>query len=181
MASDSMYCPECGGLIGGTETTDEGRPCTCFKGVSTASAPAPPASGGDTSVMGQQVVAKAKVCCKCGKDLTKKKRLRDSLGYWCVDCHKADEAANAPKGVRCADCGRTVAEGAITDYDGIRICGKCLEDRKALAKRERKFGKVDDRVYKEHDKKKLYLFLGILGVLVLLTLLRALHLLGNMF
>ena len=174
-----MYCPDCGGLIGATETTDEGRPCTCFKTYASAS---PPSDGGaDTSVMGQQVVAKAKVCCKCGKDLSGKKRLRDSLGYWCVECHRADEAANAPKGVKCAECGRVVAEGAITNYDGIKICGRCLEDRKEQAKRDRKFGKVDDRSFKEHEKQRLYLFLGILGVLFLIIVLRALHLLGNMF
>jgi hypothetical protein len=183
MTSDSMYCPDCGGLIGATETTDEGRPCTCFKSSdykSSAGASAPDSGGGDTSVMGQ-VVAKTKVCCKCGKDLTGKKRLRDSLGYWCVECHKADEAAHAPKGVKCAECGRIVAEGAITNYEGIRICGKCVEDRKAQAKRDRKFGKVDDRLYKEHDRQRLFLMLGVLGVLALIILLRALHLLGNLF
>jgi hypothetical protein len=173
-----MYCPDCGGLIGATETTDQGRPCTCFKKSSSKTAVD---AGSDTSVMGQKVVAKGKVCCKCGKDLTGKKRLRDSLGYWCVDCHKADQAAKAPIGVRCSDCGRIVPEGAITRYDGISICGKCVEERKELAKQKRKFGKVDDKIYKEQDKKRIFVMLGVMGVLLLIILLRALHILPKLF
>jgi DNA-directed RNA polymerase subunit RPC12/RpoP len=128
-----------------------------------------------------QVVAKAKVCCRCGTDLTGKKRLRDSLGYWCVECHRADQAANAPKGVRCADCGRIVPETALTDYDGIRICGKCLGDRKEIGRRERKFGKVDDRVYKEADRKRVIMFAVIFAILLLIIILQKLHVLKSLF
>jgi hypothetical protein len=176
--SDLLVCPDCGGLIGATETIDQGRPCTCYKRAPASHSSEP--AGADTSVMGQ-VVAKGKVCCRCGTDLKGKKRLRDSLGYWCVECHRADQAANAPKGVRCADCGRVVAEAALTEYDGIRICVKCLEDRKELAKRRRRFGKVDDRHYEEHDRKRLILFLCIFAFLLAIIILQKFHVLKSLF
>jgi DNA-directed RNA polymerase subunit RPC12/RpoP len=176
MAAEVIICPDCGGIIGAKETTDEGKPCTCFKD-SNYKKDEPAGGEGDTSVFGQQVVAKPKVCNVCGKDLTGKKRLRDSRGYWCVDCHKADQAANKPQGVRCSDCGRIVAEGAITEYAGIRICGKCRSDREEVRKRERRFGKVDDAAYQNEDKRGLYILLGIFGVLVVIVILAHFHIL----
>ncbi|MGA3066555.1 MAG: hypothetical protein ABSF29_06880 [Tepidisphaeraceae bacterium] len=181
--SDLLICPDCGGLIGATETTDQGKPCVCFKQGSykkAAAANAEEGAGGDTSVMGQ-VVARGKVCCQCGVDLTGKKRLRDSLGYWCVDCHRKDQAANAPKGVRCADCARVVPEAALTEYDGIRLCPKCLEDRKAAARRERKFGKVDDKHYQEEDRRRVIVFAIIFAILLLIIILQKLHVLKALF
>ncbi len=45
--------------------------------------------------------------------------------------------ANKPKGEKCEDCGRIVAEAALSEFDGKKICGVCREDRKEAARKER--------------------------------------------
>jgi ribosomal protein L34E len=168
MSTELMICPECGGIIGADEASDQGKPCTCFK------------TKGDTSVMGK-AVSDVKVCWKCGKDVTGLKRARDSNGYWCYDCHKADKAKNAPQGVRCAECGRKVAETALIDFEGMLICTKCRDDHAELARHKKKFrAKVGDSAYQAHDRKRLFLMLGFVGVLVLIIVLRHLKLLPDM-
>ena len=133
--SNDLICPECGGIIGG-DSSDRGRACTCFANQPPASdelkAPEEQSASGDTFV--DKAVVPAKVCCKCGKDLAGKKRLRDSRGYWCYKCHKADKAATAPQGVKCADCGRVVPEAGLYEYEDKRICGSCRSRRKEEAK-----------------------------------------------
>jgi hypothetical protein len=163
---DLVICPECGGIVGATEPTEQGKPCTCFTGSPKA----------DTSVFGQTVVPKTKVCCVCGKDLAGRKRLRDSRGYWCVDCHKADQAANAPKGIKCERCARVVAEAAISEFEGVKLCGLCRRERAEEAKRERQMRGVDSSAYQEHDRLRLYVMLGIAGVLFVIIILHWLKL-----
>ncbi|MGD1278417.1 MAG: hypothetical protein ABR964_14485 [Tepidisphaeraceae bacterium] len=165
MATEVLICPECGGIIGATEATDHGKPCTCFKDGEFKSS-----TEEDTSVFGQ-VVPVAKVCCQCGKDVAGKKRYRDSRGYWCAACHKADKAANNPIGVRCPDCGRIVSEGAIVEYNGEHICGRCRKDRKEIEKQKRRFGKVDDSAYRPHENKRLYILLSIFALLLVMVIL----------
>jgi len=174
MATEVLICPECGGIIGATETTDHGRPCTCFKDGEYKST-----NEGDTSVFGQ-VLPAPKVCCRCGKDVSGKKRYHDSLGYWCADCHKADKVANKPKGVRCPDCGRIVSEGAIVEYEGNRICGRCRADRKEIEKQKRRFGKVDDTAYHDSGNKRLYILLAIFALLLVMVILTHLNLLHRL-
>jgi hypothetical protein len=166
---DLVICPECGGIVGATEVTDQGKPCTCIIH----------SPKGDTSVFGQAVVPKTKVCCICGKDLAGRKRLRDSRGYWCVDCHKADQAANAPKGVKCGHCARVVAEAALSDFNGVKVCGICRKDLAEQAKRDRQMRGVDSKAYQEHDKLRLYVMIGIAGVLLVIIILHSLKLLGR--
>ncbi len=180
MSSD-LICPECGGVIGG-DSSDRGRACTCFTNQPTAGgelkAPEEQTSSGDTFV-DKAVVVPTKVCCQCGKDLAGKKRLRDSRGYWCYECHKADKAANSPQGVKCPDCGRIVAEAALHDYEGVQICGSCRSHRKQQAREQRRLSPVKTYAHQALDKKRLFWLLGIVVVLALIIILRQLKLIGG--
>src|SRR3954468_11681306 len=167
-----IHCPDCGGVVGATETTDAGPPCRCFANEfdSPASGLGPRASGlgqvtnpipdtryprpdldigedfdgatpagaatsssgevnSGTQVMDSPVAPK-KVCVRCGKDLAGHRRFKDSFGYWCKDCHRADKAekvAAEPQGVPCELCFRSVAEESLTSFDGKRLCSRCLK------------------------------------------------------
>jgi hypothetical protein len=139
---------------------DEGRPCVCFgKSAATASA-----GGG-------------KLCCVCGKDVAHEKRLKDDRGYWCMSCHRADQVRHAKKAVRqtekihvpCQECGRMVGEEGLTEYEGVRICRRCLEDRRALPK-HRKYRPVASSEFERYERTRLLILVGVLVVLMLVIL-----------
>ncbi|MGA2583036.1 MAG: hypothetical protein ABSG31_07140 [Tepidisphaeraceae bacterium] len=181
--SAKLICPDCGGIVGATEATEDGSPCTCFQSGSTnheteqfvtaqsvpdlspAEAPGPPA---------------AKVCVLCGKDVTGRTRIKDSRGYICGACAQTEKQA-AKSGPRCADCNRSVPASGLYDYEGLKICQFCRDDRVAAAKRERKFGGVKSKAYTEDQKKQLLLLVGALGVLLLIIVLHHFKLLGSFF
>jgi hypothetical protein len=171
--STELICPDCGGVIGG-DSSDAGRACTCWSNKSETGE----ASSGDT-VVEKNVGPKAKVCCQCGKDLNGHRRLRDSRGYWCYACHKLDKEANKPKGEKCEDCGRIVAEAALSEFDGKKICGACREDRRAAARKERMTSPVKTGAHEQLARKKvLWLFL-VLAVLAVIIILRQLKIIGS--
>jgi DNA-directed RNA polymerase subunit RPC12/RpoP len=122
-----------------------------------------------------------KICITCGLDVTHKGRVKDSRGYMCVACSKAEAEATKIKGIRCADCGRKVPESGLFDYAGLKICQFCRDDRVKKAKHDRKFGTVGDKTYRENAKKQVYLLLGVVGVLLLIIVLHHFKLLGSMF
>jgi len=168
MANELLICPDCGGIIGSQPAGDEGRPCTCFKDSSSNE------SSKDATV------STPKICCKCGADVTSTKRLHDSEGYWCYACHKEDQRLKSPKGVACADCGRVVPESALMHYENLLICSKCRFDRNEVVKRERKFRpKVGEKHFEEADKNRLYVMLGIVGILMVIIILSQLHVFGR--
>jgi ribosomal protein L34E len=168
MSTKLLICPDCGGIIGATSVTDSGKPCTCFS-----------TSSGDTSML-ENVAPKPKICCKCGADVQGKKRLKDSLGYWCYDCHKADEAAKRPVGVRCADCNRTLLETALTEYAGLKLCEACLTDRKQINKKKEKYKLVSHTAHNQYERKRLFMMLGFVAILVALVVLRKLNIIGEL-
>src|SRR5437868_4615709 len=96
-----IHCPDCGGVVGATSASDAGPPCTCFGAAGeVTSARGLESPGGDNGLnhldpSGTHVLespqAAQKVCWKCGRDLTGHRRFKDSFGYWCIDCHKADQ------------------------------------------------------------------------------------------
>jgi hypothetical protein len=157
--STGLICPDCGGVIGASEMSDQGKPCTCSKEASS-----------DTSVMGGKVSV-VKYCCQCGIDLTGQKRLRDSVGYWCYDCHKADQRAHHTKGEHCADCGRLVAPEALSDYSGLRICQSCRSERNKINKDSRRFKNVHTDAYQAQDRARLFLWVGLIALLLLIIIL----------
>jgi DNA-directed RNA polymerase subunit RPC12/RpoP len=125
-----LVCPDCGGVVGATETTEAGPPCRCFV--------PPPADASDTVADSPPVeqVPVAKVCRICGKDLTGKKRIKDRTGYWCSDCVKEDEKQLHGGRVRCRSCGHLVKEENLTLYEGTRMCPTCYQERINLKKQQ---------------------------------------------
>jgi hypothetical protein len=157
-------CPECGGLIGATTTTSRGYPCTCVS---------PSADTVDEPTFNSGVVASAttspKRCHKCGKDLTGHRRFKDSLGYWCKDCHRVDKARNTIPESRCPDCGRMrPLDKLVTTDDGTQVCLSCLKERKAEAT------KLSHRaeaayVHQRHERRNLYILAGVFVALILIV------------
>ena len=175
-----LTCPDCGGIIGGDPS--QGKVCICFSSSSSAKKveELEPQTSSDTSVVDSPAPV-AKVCCKCGKDLTGKKRLRDSRGYWCYACHKLDMEANKAEGVRCADCGRVVAESALTEYDGVRICSACRADRKEFDREKKRLAPIDSKAYQQLDKNRMFWLAGVLALLLVIIILHWLKIIGNPF
>jgi hypothetical protein len=174
--STELTCPDCGGIIGAAEGSS-GRACRCWANNQAPDTNASEPSSGDTVV--EPSGPATKVCCQCGKDLTGKKRLRDSRGYWCVDCHKADKLANAPKGEKCDDCGRIVAPAALSEFEGRRICGICRNDRAEAAREKRRLSPVKTDAYQQLDRRRLYVMFAVFAVLLLIIILRQMHLIGT--
>ncbi len=70
-----------------------------------------------------------KYCCKCGTDVTAKKRMRDSGGkYWCVPCGQKDQQSKAANtGMTCASCGEMYPSGQLTQMSGASYCAPCMK------------------------------------------------------
>ncbi len=189
---EPLICPDCGGVIGATEATDAGKPCTCFDygksiGAKAADAtaddalnsapPGPEAVGEDPS--GLTGTGVAKLCIKCGVDVAGKKRIHDHRGYLCYDCAKEERRAERGDRVRCASCSRWAAPHAITEYEGMKICDQCLHERQQVAlKSFKKLGIKTNQV--RHERRQLYTLLAVAGFLLLIILLRKLRLLPDM-
>ena len=163
--SDVIRCPDCGGIVGAKEATDQGPPCTCFSQPEYKSAADP--SG--TQVM--SAPSAQKVCCMCGKDLSGHKRFKDSRGYWCPECNAEDQKQKEDKGTPCAQCGRKVPEQSMTSVDGKLMCTRCVREQRELrAPGNKKYRAVDDRTFKEYEKKKMLIMGAILFVLAILMI-----------
>ena len=174
--STVIHCPDCGGVVGATQVTDAGPPCRCFGGEMNGG---PPDSSG-TQVMDSPAAGAAKICCRCGKDVTGKKRLRDSEGYWCVDCHRADKRLHKPTGVKCPSCGRMVSEESLSMYDGDKICSRCVKEKREIKKAgEKRFRVVDRRKFDAYEKKQALIIAGVLLLIVLIMTLRWFHVIGG--
>ena len=117
-----MVCPDCGGVVGATETTEDGDPCRCFAGQ------AKPSS--DTVVIHPPSDAPtAKVCRICGKDVSGRKRVKSHAGYACYDCDKEEEKRLNYGRVRCGVCGHLVKEENLLLWEAVRICPACHAEK----------------------------------------------------
>jgi hypothetical protein len=160
--SVDIICPDCGGVIGGTGA-DGRRACSCT----------PSASKSDTVRIELPLpdindTRQRKICIVCGKNVEGHRRVKDSRGYMCYACAKAEMKAEKEGTVRCAECGRRVKPAGLVDYDGIKICKKCHNDHKELKKKAVR--KVATRHYELHEKKTL-IWLGVVfGVLACIVL-----------
>jgi len=161
-----VRCPDCGGIVGASEPTDDGPPCTCFVQPSHRE----DASQG-TDVMPSPGASPQKFCRVCGKDLTGKKRFKDTLGYWCPECAEEDKHRQEEKGTPCAKCGRKVPEQSMTSVDGKLICTRCVrEERELRAPGNKKFRAISDRSYKEHEKRNMIILAVAAVVLIILMI-----------
>lgn len=157
----TVFCPDCGGVVGG-DGSDGRKACDCF---------APKA--GPLPGM-PDPAPKLKPCFKCGKELTGRKRFKDRSGnYWCEACHFSEKRHDPVKHVPCDGCGRLVEPRKLTDYENIRICTRCLKERRRINRKARRpvvFGSE----HREHEKKNVLRLLIVAGVLLLIMLLASL-------
>ncbi|HTL31236.1 MAG TPA: hypothetical protein VL282_18535 [Tepidisphaeraceae bacterium] len=182
--STSIICPDCGGIVGATERTAEGVPCTCFQSYKVKDAPADTdaLAGADPSAthLIDAPKLKGKFCCMCGKDVSGKKRLRDSLGYWCMDCHRADQKKRKPVGVPCPKCGRIVKPETIIVEEDQKMCSRCyreiLDERRPGQKR---FRTISFKAYDQQERVRLLVLFGIFFALLLIILLKAMGWIGE--
>ncbi|HTW95608.1 MAG TPA: hypothetical protein VMD30_12475 [Tepidisphaeraceae bacterium] len=156
MATD-IICPDCGGLVG-ADPNDLRRKCTC--NLNDTDHVAEP--------MGMPKVLK--ICCICGKDVSHEKRAKDSRGYWCYDCHKAERAREkASEGLKvpCHDCGRLVLPVALITFEGDKICGRCKEAR---AEKKKYRASAVGKHHEMHEKRQ-FILLALFALLLLLVIL----------
>jgi len=168
--STELMCPDCGGVVGATEATEAGPPCTCFTSVSKS----------DTAVdlPSPAEPAKPKICVLCGKDVAGHRRVKDSRGYLCYECAKAEQKKENGGRVRCRVCGRMVKEENLGEYDGTKMCDRCQHERTVANKKEIKRIGIAS-THSRYEKKQLYILLSVAGFLLLIILLRQLHIIGH--
>lgn len=178
---DVVFCPDCGGVIGATRTDEFGHPCTCFAAPRKSPAPAAPVeiepsptapggadAAGDEAADGQP----QKLCVLCGKNVAGHRRVKDSRGYLCLDCHRAEQARQKPQGAKCPRCGRVVKAESMGEHEGARMCQRCLrEAREVRRPGSKRFRKIDDKHFQEKSKTQLFVLIGIAGVLAVIILL----------
>jgi endogenous inhibitor of DNA gyrase (YacG/DUF329 family) len=183
MATD-LICPDCGGVIGGDES-DTRPKCSCqidldltmddteveAPVVDAGSAPAEGAAAAEAKPAAPKPV---KLCCMCGKDVTHEKRARDTRGYWCWECHRADlrrERGREKPRTRCPQCGRLVPADSITTYHGETMCTKCRIEQDELPNHKKvKFKlKQDATLEKQIEKRRIYIMAGVVVFLLLLA------------
>jgi hypothetical protein len=111
-----------------------------------------------------------KKCCQCGKDLRGHRRFKDSIGYWCKDCHRVDKARHTVAEARCPDCGRMRPLDKLyqTD-DGTQVCKQCMNERVEKAQRYAAKMAIEQEV-KGSERMKTYLLVGVLVVLGLVVI-----------
>ncbi len=119
----------------------------------------------------------AKICCRCGKDVSQAKRLRDDAGYWCYDCHAKDRNAKHPPTALCDDCGRTVRVAGLSEIDGVKVCKFCFEERQA----RRKFAPISLSHHEREDHKRLLIMSGVMFGLIALVVLHHFGIIPRLF
>jgi DNA-directed RNA polymerase subunit RPC12/RpoP len=160
-----LLCPDCGGVVGATETTEAGPPCRCF-----VKDPADQAKPDETvSDAAPPEVTPAKVCRVCGKDVTGQKRVRDHLGYFCYECAKEQELKEHQGRVRCQVCGKLVKPESLTPYEGTKMCPACHHERIEAKKMQiKRMGFKGARTREEvRQLKNLLIIAGVLAVIML--------------
>jgi hypothetical protein len=173
MAVD-LICPDCGGVIGTTGASSDGRaPCSCFKDdpgkrtdpSDTVSIPTPQ-QGNDTADLVE------KLCIVCGKNVAGHRRIKDSRGYLCYQCARDEMREERAGTVPCAECGRRVKEAGLVEYSGLKICRKCFQDHKETQRKVVK--RVSTHHFDLHEKQGLLIVLAIFIILGLIVLWRQL-------
>lgn len=121
--------------------------------------------------------AGGKLCRVCGKDTTGHRRIKDSLGYICVPCAKAKEKAELEGTVPCAECKRRMKPSGLVPYGKKMICRSCLKDHEEI----NRFRKPppSGAGHKAHEKKRMLIMLGVLGILALIMVLSKAGVIGS--
>jgi hypothetical protein len=72
-----------------------------------------------------------KYCCKCAKEVTHDRRMKDHLGrYWCYECGAADQARRG-QGVSmvCPDCKKHFRPTHMLKHGEEYVCEDCHAER----------------------------------------------------
>ena len=172
---DEMLCPDCGGVVGATETTDAGPPCRCFEYLNASHGSSLSGQSVEASLVDAPRPVVPKICIKCGKDVAGHRRVKDSRGYTCVDCAKEEIKQERGGRVRCRSCGHLVKEETLEDYEGTKICMTCMAERKRLQKEQiKRIGIMSARNRVEGHRT--LIIAAAAGLLFLLILLHSFHL-----
>lgn len=135
------------------------------------------ADSADPTAADSSSSAGGKVCRVCGKDLAGHRRIKDSLGYVCVPCAKAKEKAEQEGTVPCEECGRRLKPSGLVPWRDKKICRSCLKDHEELNRF--KTPPPSAAGHKAHEKKRLFIMLGVMGVLVVIMLLSRAGIIGS--
>jgi hypothetical protein len=162
--SIDVICQECGGIVGAVSARGGREPCTCHI------EPLPPDSPADTAVLDSPVRADhpPKICVVCGKDVAGHRRLKDSRGYLCLACAKAEQEAVKAGTFPCAECGRRVKPQGLVQHGRQKICKRCFADHKSAEKIRVK--KISGHHFQAQEKRNLIL-LALVAVILLLFIL----------
>ena len=119
--------------------------------------------------MPSTTTAGAKLCCKCGIDVSGRKRLKDHQGrYWCPECSNSDEKRKKliESGI-CAGCGEAFHGHELSVIGDNTYCKPCLKKR-ARAETSTFTANVKDMLHgsRDHEKRTLLTMLIISAVLV---------------
>jgi hypothetical protein len=172
--SESLICPDCGGVIGAKPGGDV-QVCQCL-GEGYAPSEASIVKAESKAAMGRAQAKVEKICRVCGKNLSGHRRLKDSHGYICLSCAKSERADAAAGLVACGECGRKLKPAGLIDYHGVRICRKCFADHQELSRFKAPPPKLD--LHNKHEKESLKRLLIIGGVLLVIIIFASFKWLG---
>ena len=131
-------------------------PCTCHF------APAQNDSKSDTATLEAPKIIE-KFCVVCGKDTVGHRRLKDSRGYICYPCAKAERAAEKAGKVRCKLCRKLVKPDGLVPMGKKMVCKVCFADNQESARFKKK---VSTEHYDTHEKRNL-IILAIVALILL--------------
>lgn len=160
-----VVCPDCNKFIAPPGTVEELARCHCGEDFSSPTTKAFQPT--------EQTPAKPKHCYVCGIDLSHQVRLKDHLGrYWCQECTDAERRAKRREAeLKCADCTRVMSATRLFDYDDVRLCRSCMNQRiKASKQKLKQFGAENAAKRTEWNHIKwLAIIAGVLIVLATLN------------
>lgn len=166
-----LLCPDCGGVVGATETTEAGPPCRCFvsdRRKTEATEGEKPEDTVSDAPSVQEAPSSSKVCRMCGKDVTGQKRFRDHLGYYCLECARELEKQERQGRVRCRVCGHLVKEESLSVYEGTKMCPGCRAERVELQKAHIK--QIGFRGARTREELRNIIILAIVALALLLVM-----------
>jgi hypothetical protein len=130
-----LVCPDCGGVVGATEHTDAGPPCRCFADASLSGSLSGRSGAGGLGVTDGSSASDSpapvveKLCRLCGTDVAGHWRQKDSLGYLCKACARAERDRETGGRVPCRVCAKLTKPENLTEYEGTKMCPKCHRER----------------------------------------------------
>jgi len=156
----NLLCPDCGGKLGEVAPGETG--CTC------GLAPAETNSKSDTATIAPPAIIE-KFCVVCGKDTIGHRRLKDSRGYICYPCAKAEQAAMKAGKVRCKLCRKLVKPDGLVPMGKMMVCKVCFANNEESMKFKKK---ISTEHYDRHEKRNLIILAALALALLLVVVIQ---------